>query len=243
MGADNIIEAEIVIPSGDVLIANACQNDDLFWAIRGGGGGTFGVITSLTVKAYPMPYVAVWSPSIHAANGTTPEAWWDFVARFHGLLPAAQAQGLQGYWTMGSSPTWTLTGALFIYNAANDTVKQIQAPLEMLLSESNDTITYTTTSLWSPSWYELLSLLLIPGSGGLSRGITASRLLTSHAVENHTLFARTLEEIGTKSAALTVRSPLYPTLEQCRGGLIRTNAARCSSDISVRHPDRKQDSG
>ncbi|RAK81767.1 FAD-binding oxidoreductase [Aspergillus fijiensis CBS 313.89] len=43
MGADNISEAEMITPQGDHVTVNACQNQDLFWAIRG-GGGTFGVI-------------------------------------------------------------------------------------------------------------------------------------------------------------------------------------------------------
>jgi FAD/FMN-containing dehydrogenase len=36
--------SDIVTPNGDLVTANECQNKDLFWAIRGGGGGTFGVI-------------------------------------------------------------------------------------------------------------------------------------------------------------------------------------------------------
>lgn len=54
MGADNVMEATVVTPNGDLVTADECQNKDLFWAIRGGGGGTFGVILSLTVNTYPM---------------------------------------------------------------------------------------------------------------------------------------------------------------------------------------------
>lgn len=36
MGADNIVEAAIVTPRGELITANECQNKDLFWAIRGG---------------------------------------------------------------------------------------------------------------------------------------------------------------------------------------------------------------
>jgi FAD/FMN-containing dehydrogenase len=53
--AGNVLEAEVVTASGDIVVANAAQHADLFWAVRGGGGGTFGVVTRLTMRTYPMP--------------------------------------------------------------------------------------------------------------------------------------------------------------------------------------------
>lgn len=70
MGADNFVQVTVVTPEGDIVAANEHQNADLFWAVGGGGGGTWGVITSLTVKAYPMPTAFMWSMSLEAGNGT-----------------------------------------------------------------------------------------------------------------------------------------------------------------------------
>ena len=53
MGVDNVRQIEIVTPRGEVKIANECMNTDLFFAVRGGGGGTFGVVTNITYKALP----------------------------------------------------------------------------------------------------------------------------------------------------------------------------------------------
>ena len=50
----SLIEAEIVTADGEVRIANACSNPDLFWALKGGGGG-FGVVTRVTLKTHPLP--------------------------------------------------------------------------------------------------------------------------------------------------------------------------------------------
>ena len=40
-------------PDGEVRTANECQNADLFWALRGGGGGTFGVVLESTQRVEP----------------------------------------------------------------------------------------------------------------------------------------------------------------------------------------------
>ncbi len=47
---DSLIEAEMVDANGNILIANSCCHKDLFWALKGAGGGNFGVITSFTFK-------------------------------------------------------------------------------------------------------------------------------------------------------------------------------------------------
>jgi FAD/FMN-containing dehydrogenase len=44
----------VVTADGEVRIANACTNPDLFWALKGGGGGSFGVVTRLTLKTYEL---------------------------------------------------------------------------------------------------------------------------------------------------------------------------------------------
>lgn len=54
-GAASLIEAEVVTARGDVLIANSHRNSDLLWALKGGGGGTFGVVTRMTLKTHDLP--------------------------------------------------------------------------------------------------------------------------------------------------------------------------------------------
>jgi len=52
--AASLLEAEVVTADGAVRIANACTNADLFWALKGGGGGSFGVVTRLTLKTHGL---------------------------------------------------------------------------------------------------------------------------------------------------------------------------------------------
>jgi len=53
LGVDNVVDFRVVLPSGVITVANRCSNADLFWALRGGGGGTFGVVTQMHYKLHP----------------------------------------------------------------------------------------------------------------------------------------------------------------------------------------------
>jgi FAD/FMN-containing dehydrogenase len=53
--ASNLLEAEIVTADGAIRVVNPRQNPDLFWALKGGGGGSFGVVTRLTLRTHDAP--------------------------------------------------------------------------------------------------------------------------------------------------------------------------------------------
>jgi FAD/FMN-containing dehydrogenase len=55
LAAAGLLEAEVVTADGAVRVANACTHPDLFWALKGGGGGSFGVVTRLTLKTREPP--------------------------------------------------------------------------------------------------------------------------------------------------------------------------------------------
>src|SRR5215510_7221265 len=53
--ASSLLEAEIVTADGVVRTVNACKDPDLFWALKGGGGGSWGVVTKVTLRTYDLP--------------------------------------------------------------------------------------------------------------------------------------------------------------------------------------------
>jgi FAD/FMN-containing dehydrogenase len=53
MSIDNLLSAQVVTAEGKVLTASASENDDLFWALRG-GGGNFGVVTSFEFQGHAL---------------------------------------------------------------------------------------------------------------------------------------------------------------------------------------------
>jgi FAD/FMN-containing dehydrogenase len=78
--AASLLEAEIVTADGVTRIVNDAREPDLFWALKGGGGGTFGVVTRLTLATHPLPetYGAV-SLTLRARSD---EAFRRLLARF-----------------------------------------------------------------------------------------------------------------------------------------------------------------
>lgn len=60
--AAGLLEAQIVTADGQIRIANACTNPDLFWALKGGGGGSWGVVTRVTLRTHALPkfFGAAW---------------------------------------------------------------------------------------------------------------------------------------------------------------------------------------
>jgi FAD/FMN-containing dehydrogenase len=77
--AAGLLEAEIVTADGQVRIVNQDQHPDLFWALKGGGGGSWGVVTRLTLRTHELP------PSFCYATGevkaTSDDVFRGLVAR------------------------------------------------------------------------------------------------------------------------------------------------------------------
>jgi hypothetical protein len=92
---DNVVEIEVVTADGKFQKVSECNNPELFWALRGGGGSTFGVVTGLTVKVFPTFPITV---SRFFVNSTSKEGILDATAWF--LQNGAKLRdeyGLQGY--------------------------------------------------------------------------------------------------------------------------------------------------
>ena len=87
LAAASLLEAEIVTADGAVRIVNATREPDLFWALKGGGGGTFGVVTRFTLATHELPY------QFGALNWTvqarSDEAYRGLIARFLDLYASA----------------------------------------------------------------------------------------------------------------------------------------------------------
>ncbi|KAI1267379.1 putative 6-hydroxy-D-nicotine oxidase [Xylariaceae sp. FL1019] len=138
MGADQVLSIDIVLPDGRFVTADKTHYPDVFWAARGGGGGTFGVVTSMTVKVHPKMtfsgltfYITTGNDSI--ANTTT-ESFMDGIDLYWRRFPEYAALGHYGYSSVyprfdgGSGYTWEFHPWLAPGSSLTEFKKQI-APL------------------------------------------------------------------------------------------------------------------
>jgi FAD/FMN-containing dehydrogenase len=68
LACDALLATEVVQADGTIVTADADQNADLFWACRGGGGGTFGINTAFTFQTTPVGNVTVYRLNWSSAN-------------------------------------------------------------------------------------------------------------------------------------------------------------------------------
>jgi FAD/FMN-containing dehydrogenase len=80
LSIDNVVSAEIVTADGKVRVANASENADLFWALRG-GGGNFGVVTRFEFALHPIGPEVMFLGAIYRADDAAQviKGWRDFM--------------------------------------------------------------------------------------------------------------------------------------------------------------------
>jgi len=95
LGVDNIVQETVVLPNGEHVTANLFSNPDLFWALRGGGGPSFGILTSVTYKTHPAEPVTA---AFLVSNTTTEAARLSLFTEWVKIHPALIDAGWGGFW-------------------------------------------------------------------------------------------------------------------------------------------------
>ncbi|KAJ5751884.1 hypothetical protein N7520_008801 [Penicillium odoratum] len=183
MASDNALEFNVVVANGSHLTANAYQNADLFWALRGGGGGTWGVVTSVTVRAFEdKPIVSF---SISGGAQFQSEEYWKAVEYFHAFLPEFnEAGGSMYYWLIPDYPDSTagqisaITAEGGFGNATSKAaVDKIMQPFIYALGNMTGSA-FNYTSTYVPKATSMYIELTESTSGVGSPVILGSRLVT-----------------------------------------------------------------
>ncbi|KAJ2933089.1 hypothetical protein H1R20_g3993, partial [Candolleomyces eurysporus] len=178
LGVDNALQFTLVKADGSHVIVNAHTDPSLFWALRGGGGGTFGIVTSVTYKIHPLvPLTGV----LASVNFTSPDnaqrAITEYI-RLHGTLSDNQWGGYSFF------NNFTL---FFFYLAPDMSVPEANAtigPLFNLLHEVGDTGLITEVAPFE-SFEASGAGFSSPGSGQVgNRPEISSRLLSRDTAVN-----------------------------------------------------------
>ncbi|MER9730041.1 MULTISPECIES: FAD-binding oxidoreductase [unclassified Mesorhizobium] len=132
LSVDNLLAADLVTADGRLIHADATQNPDLFWALRG-GGGNFGVVTSFEFKLHPIePELMLCGPAYpeERANEIIP-LWRDFMQTAPDRL-----SGLAEFSTLPDDPSIPehargrrVLALAHVYDGPADEGERVVAPL------------------------------------------------------------------------------------------------------------------
>ncbi|KAE8146591.1 hypothetical protein BDV25DRAFT_162183 [Aspergillus avenaceus] len=200
MAADQVLAMEVVLANGRFITANSTHHSDIFWMLRGGGGSTIGVVTSLTIKAYPkLPTTAVtFNFTVHDAPNAS--AFWQGVRSYLDHIEAFVDAGTYGYYYVGASPLeiGTDPGSTDYYFrmesfiAPNMTIaetKSLLAPWFEVLDHQN--ISYTPWYNHADNFHDTWAVAFPQEYVGTAMVKTASRLMPRSVFQSATLRERT----------------------------------------------------
>ena len=127
MGADQVVALEVVTANGRFVTATPTTNSDLYWAMLGGGGGTFGVVTSAVVKVHEKVAVTT-SVFNFTSAGAGPEKFWEGFRFFWDQMPHYNDEKTYSWFSVRKDRTsgiYTFSMAPFF--ATNKTVAEFDA--------------------------------------------------------------------------------------------------------------------
>ena len=131
LAADQVLSMEVVLPDGRFVTASFTENTELFWALRGGGGSTFGVVTSVTIKAYPT--IPITTSTFTWSTGTksniTHEDFWAGFRAYLDLFIEHTDAGIYSYFFIIPADG-ELTFLMQPFFAPNKTIAETDALLE-----------------------------------------------------------------------------------------------------------------
>lgn len=194
LGADQVLEAQVVLASGKLITASPCSYPDIFFAIRGGGPSSYGVVVSTVIKAHPSTSVSAQILSFAPLTAKDTPAFMDAVATVYAAYPDLSDAGFSGYGSWGLSSPTPLVGnysTAFIHTIAifDRSIPQAQAAFAPVLARlaplNNTSLFLSTKYLTFPSYASYYSTLsnVTPPVG--SSGALGSRLLDRTALTSN----------------------------------------------------------
>jgi hypothetical protein len=150
LGADQALEWEVMTVNGQTLKATPDENSDLYWALSGGGGGTYAAVLSLTIRLHKDRVTTAMNMS-WTTDGISQSVHYAGIAAFAKVLPSIVDAGIGGNWINSNS---SFSIAPFV--GAGKTKLDMDTAFQPLLSELNGiNVSYTYYSAEFPSFLEM----------------------------------------------------------------------------------------
>ncbi|KAJ7618051.1 hypothetical protein FB45DRAFT_933192 [Roridomyces roridus] len=188
LGVDRVVEIKLVTPDGKLRIANSCQNEDLFWALRGGGGGTFGVVLESTHQVEPRMPIQVINMTFSPTSSNLPEY-------FSILVNNSVRWGTEGW---GGHVNRQPAGILYVnprlsLGEATNSMAQLSA----FAARNNGSAVLQTL----PSWYEFFLNFVVAAQAAVGNSmVLGSRLIPKANFESTEGRAKIVAHLLTQNA-------------------------------------------
>ena len=187
LAAQQVLQARVITTQGEILVANEVENSDLFWAIRGGGAGLYGVVTEYVIRHFPAPEsVMMGSVTLAPLNEQGANASWNAATILFNALPGLMDAGVAGAMSLASGSTGkafnpsapaystgaVVAKALWAYNMSqshfDDLLKPVLSQMHDAGSDETITMSYSASQLENyTSFYSGISGSDTAGGGGV----------------------------------------------------------------------------
>jgi FAD/FMN-containing dehydrogenase len=194
LAADNTLEFEVVTANGELVKASRAENSDLYWALSGGGGGNYGVVYSMTVRAHPEAPVAGLKFAV-TAPAENPDALFDAIDAWHAALPDVVDAGIMAIYFFG--PGFLQSPATTAYNKTRAELEAIMKPFVDAATAVGATVDVTYTEY--ATYYEHYNHYWGPLPAGnimVGDSLFGGRLMPRDALPSFGPTARQLTEMG-----------------------------------------------
>ncbi|KAK0648172.1 hypothetical protein B0T16DRAFT_435653 [Cercophora newfieldiana] len=212
LAADQVLELRVVTADGRYLVADEEQNTDLFYALRGGGGSTYGVVTSVIVKTYPP--VTLISSSLGIACNPPPDTnararyapldsntkfvnntdrFWNAISiyfRFKRSIVLAGGTDWDYLYPLGNN-SYSFRTRITFPNTSATAAEALLKPLYDNLLRAGFNFTLNRTELVPVPYFGTALTPSSPGSNGLQNTRYRSRLIPHDNFATDAIFNRT----------------------------------------------------
>ncbi|KAK3290886.1 uncharacterized protein B0H64DRAFT_49194 [Chaetomium fimeti] len=205
MAADHVMALEVVTADGHFITASPEENTDLYWALRGGGGGTFGVVTSIIIRVHPKLPVVTSTFTLSTSPTVSADAFWEAMYSYFSLFIPFTDAGTYSWFTLFSDTNGSHTFSMEPFFAPNHTLTSFTTLVEPWFAKLRALhIPFTPTTTAHPSFYAAYNATWGSNIGLNSAGrisVPSNRLLPRRNWEDPALFNATFAVLRRHASA------------------------------------------
>ncbi|EAQ89515.1 hypothetical protein CHGG_06134 [Chaetomium globosum CBS 148.51] len=212
LGADQVLSYDVVTTDGRLVTASPTENSDLYWALSGGGPGTYAVVVSMTVKTHPQALIGGASLQLSAAY-TTQAKFDEALTALHALLPNMTDQGAHIIYT--ATNQLLQLNPVTIYNSTGEHIRDtVLAPFLTTLTTLGIPFATKYTTLPFLAHYDTYMGPLPNGNLAVSAYQFGSRLIPRTILQTpstNTALQLTLQNLTAQGLILAGSAASYAT--------------------------------